>query len=157
MRATASGCRRTWEGHTNRLLTAGVGNTFMKAFGTAFTTGAGLASCHTRQGHRPVGGGVFLLGPAAPPTSGAACDAHAAAGWGQGGAAAVLLGVGGCGAGAVFTSTSCTVSESLSESSSDEEDSSEEAAAPPAAEKNRDIRLRLSGARRSRLATWKAA
>ena len=145
------------EGQTSRLLAAGVGGTFMKAFGTAFTTGAGLASCHTRQGHR-LGGGVFLLGPAAPPTSGAACDAHAAAGWGQGGAAAVLLGVGGCGAGAVFTSTSCTVSESLSESSSDEEDSSEEAAAPPAAEKNRDIRLRLSAARRLALvATWKAA
>ena len=64
---------------------------------------------------------------------------------------------GGGGVGVVFTSTTST-SESLSLSSSDEEDSSEEAAAPPAAEKNRDIRLRLSAARRLALvATWKAA
>lgn len=67
------------EGQTSRLLAAGVGGTFMKAFGTAFTTATGLASCHT-TGAQPVGGGVFLLGPAAAPTSGAAYGALAAAG-----------------------------------------------------------------------------
>ena len=43
-----------WEGDTNLLLSAGVGGTFMKAFGTAFT-GAGLVSCHTHtRGHQSV-------------------------------------------------------------------------------------------------------
>ena len=53
-----------WEGDTNLLLSAGVGGTFMKAFGTAFT-GAGLVSCHTHTG-APVGGRALLRGPAAP-------------------------------------------------------------------------------------------
>ena len=132
------------EGYTNRLLNAGVGGTFMKAFGTTFATTAGLASCHTRGAQASRWWGLHARPGGASEQRGSVwCPSGSGlgSGWRRRCAPEVVGG----GAGAVFTSTSCTLSESLSESSSDEEDSSEEeAAAPPAAEKNRDIRPRLS-------------
>ena len=68
-----------WEGDTNLLLSAGVGGTFMKAFGTAFT-GAGLVSCHTHGGTSR-----WPRLPARPggASSGAEYSSHTAAGSGQ--------------------------------------------------------------------------